>query len=82
MSQISHEAKLLKQLQGFPGIPQYVWFGEVGESNVLIMELLGKSLEDLRIRCGNHFSLSTTLYLIDQMVTHHIIIDFSCRMFP
>ena len=55
-------------MQGGLGIPKFYWFGEEGDKYALVIELLGPSLEDLRVRCGKHFSLSTTLFLVDQMV--------------
>lgn len=55
-------------MQGGLGIPKFYMTCEEGDQCVLIMERLGRNLEDQRIRCKDHLSLSTTLYLIDQMV--------------
>lgn len=44
-------------------------FGEEGDYNVLIMDLLGPSLEDLFSFCGRKFQLKTTLMIADQLVT-------------
>jgi len=55
-------------LQGGQGIPKLYWSGKEGDWNVMAMELLGHDLERLKLRCGGNFSLSTTLFLIDQMV--------------
>ena len=60
--------KVYKDLQGGIGIPHYYWFGEMGNQYAMVIDLLGSSLEDLRIACGNNFSLSTVLNLADQMV--------------
>lgn len=51
------------------GIPSIRWSGVDGEDNVLVMDLLGPSLEDLFVYCGRKFSLKTVLMLADQMVT-------------
>ncbi|KAL2318209.1 hypothetical protein Fmac_032085 [Flemingia macrophylla] len=51
------------------GIPRMKWCGTEGDKNVLIIELLGPSLEDLFFFCGNKFSLKTVLMLADQMLT-------------
>ena len=50
------------------GIPQVFYAGNEGDRYVLVMELLGPNLEELRTYCGGKFSLQTTLMLADQMV--------------
>ena len=52
------------------GIPSIKWCGAEGDYNVMVMELLGPSLEDLFNFCSRKFSLKTVLLLADQMVTH------------
>jgi len=61
-----YEAKLYKILQGAVGIPYIRWYGVEGSYNVLVMDLLGYSLEDLFNRCGRRFSLKTVLMIADQ----------------
>ncbi|RXI05945.1 hypothetical protein DVH24_017987 [Malus domestica] len=68
--QLLYEAKLYKILQGGSGIPNIKWSGINGEDNVLVLDLLGPSLEDLFVYCGRKFSLKTVLILADQMVIH------------
>lgn len=67
--QLFYEAKLYNILQGGSGIPSIKWSGIDGEDNILVMDLLGPSLEDLFVYCGRKFSLKTVLMLADQMVT-------------
>ncbi|XP_004510406.1 casein kinase 1-like protein 2 [Cicer arietinum] len=66
--QLLYEAKLYKLLQGGTGIPNIKWSGVEGEYNVLVMDLLGPSLEDLFNFCNRKLSLKTVLMLADQMI--------------
>ncbi|XP_031119007.1 casein kinase 1-like protein 3 [Ipomoea triloba] len=67
--QLLYEAKLYNILQGGGGIPNIKWCGVDGNDNVLVIDLLGPSLEDLFVYCGRKFSLKTVLMLADQMIT-------------
>ncbi|KAH8504367.1 hypothetical protein H0E87_011863 [Populus deltoides] len=66
--QLLYEAKLYKILGGGSGIANIKWCGVDGEDNVLVIDLLGPSLEDLFVYCGRKFSLKTVLMLADQMI--------------
>ncbi|XVE51916.1 hypothetical protein DITRI_Ditri02bG0078800 [Diplodiscus trichospermus] len=66
--QLMYESKLYKILQGGTGIPNVRWFGVEGDYNVLVMDLLGPSLEDLFNFCSRKLSLKTVLMLADQMI--------------
>lgn len=67
--QLHIESKFYKMMQGGVGIPQIKWCGSEGDYNVMVMELLGPSLEDLFNFCSRRFSLKTVLLLADQMIS-------------
>ncbi|CAI4229397.1 unnamed protein product [Auanema sp. JU1783] len=67
--QLHIEARLYRVLAGGYGIPEVKWWGIEGEYNVMVMELLGPSLEDLFNFCKRKFTLKTVLQLADQMIT-------------
>jgi hypothetical protein len=67
--QLHIESKIYRMMQGGVGIPLIKWCGAEGDYNVLVMDLLGPSLEDLFNFCSRKFSLKTVLLLADQMVT-------------
>ncbi|XP_065866749.1 casein kinase 1-like protein 2 [Euphorbia lathyris] len=66
--QLQYESKLYRILQGGTGIPNVRWFGVEGDYSVLVMDLLGPSLEDLFNFCSRKLSLKTVLMLADQMI--------------
>ncbi|CAL1357549.1 unnamed protein product [Linum trigynum] len=66
--QLLYESKLYRILQGGTGIPNVRWFGVEGDYNVLVMDLLGPSLEDLFSFCSRKLSLKSVLMLADQMI--------------
>lgn len=71
--QLHIESKFYRILQGAVGIPTIKWCGSEGDYNVMVMELLGPSLEDLFNFCSRRFTLKTVLLLADQMISR---IDF------
>ncbi|KAL0129475.1 hypothetical protein PUN28_001628 [Cardiocondyla obscurior] len=66
--QLLYESKLYKILHGGIGIPHIRWYGQEREYNVLVMDLLGPSLEDLFTFCSRRFTIKTVLMLADQMI--------------
>jgi serine/threonine protein kinase len=67
--QLSYEAKLYSIFAGGTGIPRLHWMGTEQAYNVMVIDLLGKSLEDLFVACHHRFSLKTVLMLADQMLS-------------
>ncbi|XP_061352924.1 casein kinase 1-like protein 11 isoform X8 [Gastrolobium bilobum] len=66
--QLLYESKLYMLLQGGTGIPNLKWSGVEGDYNVMVIDLLGPSLEDLFNYCNRKFSLKTVLMLADQLI--------------
>lgn len=62
------ECKVYRALSGGVGIPNIHWYGIEGDYTVMVMDLLGPSLEDLFAYCSRQFRLRTTLMLADQML--------------
>jgi serine/threonine protein kinase len=53
------------------GIPQIYHFGQEGLHNILVIDLLGPSLEDLFDMCGRKFTIKTVCMAARQMVRRH-----------
>ncbi|KAG6851241.1 hypothetical protein H0H93_011677 [Arthromyces matolae] len=51
------------------GIPQIYHFGQEGLHNILVIDLLGPSLEDLFDMCGRKFSIKTVCMAARQMLS-------------
>ena len=64
---LESEAYVLCYLKGF-GIPSVKSYGFSGDHNILIMELLGKSIEDIFQSKSGKLSIKTVCMLADQMV--------------
>lgn len=55
-------------LRAAAGIPNLRWYGIEGEYNVMVIDLLGPSLEDLFNFCSRKLTVKSVLMLADQMV--------------
>ncbi|PVG02775.1 kinase-like protein [Serendipita vermifera] len=67
--QLRDECRSYRILNGCVGIPQIFHFGSEGLHNVLVIELLGPSMEDLFDMCGRKFSIKTTCMAARQMLS-------------
>ncbi|PLW09813.1 hypothetical protein PCANC_24461 [Puccinia coronata f. sp. avenae] len=67
--QLRDEYRTYKILAGSPGVPQVYYFGQEGLHNILVIDLLGPSLEDLFDMCGRKFSVKTVVMTAKQMLT-------------
>ncbi|KAH8555266.1 kinase-like domain-containing protein [Umbelopsis sp. PMI_123] len=67
--QLRDEYRTYKLLYDQPGIPSAYYFGQEGVHNILVIDLLGPSLEDIFDKCGRKFSVKTVAMLAKEMVT-------------
>ncbi|KAI9454972.1 kinase-like protein [Lactarius psammicola] len=71
--QLRDECRSYRILAGMlcvhPGIPQIYHFGQEGLHNILVIDLLGPSLEDLFDMCGRKFTIKTVCMAARQMIT-------------
>lgn len=68
-AQLLYESKIYRILHGGLGIPNVRWYGVEGDYNVMVLDLLGPSLEDLFNYCGRRFKLKTVLMVADQLLS-------------
>ncbi|KAJ1741284.1 Palmitoylated plasma membrane-bound casein kinase [Coemansia sp. RSA 1086] len=67
--QLRDEYRSYRILAGESGIPDVHYFGQEGLYNVLCIDLLGPSLEDLFDMCGRRFSIKTVAMLAKNMLS-------------
>ncbi|KAI9205247.1 kinase-like domain-containing protein [Polychytrium aggregatum] len=67
--QLRDEYRTYKIMSGSPGIPNAYYFGQEGLHNILCIDLLGPSLEDMFDLCGRKFSIKTVCMAAKQMIT-------------
>lgn len=65
---LKNEARIYRLFTNTKGIPNMRSFGKEGDYNYMVMDKLGESIEDLKIICGGHFSLKTTINVGLQML--------------
>ena len=63
------------------GIPNIHWYGNQGNYNILVIDLLGPSIEDIFNAENRKFSLKTVAMLGDQLVNDNIIVAFKNRVY-
>ncbi|KAL7312341.1 Palmitoylated plasma membrane-bound casein kinase [Mucor circinelloides] len=67
--QLREEYRAYKTLLNITGIPSAYYFGQEGLHNILVIDLLGPSLEDLFDTCSRKFSVKTVATLARHMIT-------------
>jgi serine/threonine protein kinase len=66
--QLQHEAKVLKRLQGGPGLPEVLSWGYAQDCVYLAMTLLGPSLEEVASIVGGRLSVKSVLMVGEQVL--------------
>ena len=67
--QLAYEAKVYKCLEGGMGIPKVYFQQDNCSMNIMVMDLLGPSLEDMFNYCYRKFSVKTVLMLGIELLT-------------
>jgi casein kinase I homolog HRR25 len=66
---LQHEFFVYKKLNKGTGIPLVHWFGTESGFDVMAIDCLGPSLEDLFVRSGFQFTIKTISLLARQLVS-------------
>ncbi|OZJ03280.1 Casein kinase I 1 [Bifiguratus adelaidae] len=67
--QLRDEYRTYRVMAGSVGIPNAYYFGQEQLHNILVIDLLGPSLEDLFDMCDRKFSLKTVVMVAKQMIS-------------
>ncbi|KAJ3109907.1 casein kinase I [Phlyctochytrium bullatum] len=67
--QLRDEYRTYKILANSAGFPNVYYYGQEGLHNILCIDLLGPSLEDMFDLCGRKFSAKTVCMVAKQMIT-------------
>lgn len=69
--QLHIESRIYELLEGGLGIPELFYYGPepTGRYNAMVIDLLGLSLEDLKVKQKRPISVKTVLMLADQMIS-------------
>jgi serine/threonine protein kinase len=73
--QLLYEYRVMEELYAQPGIPKCLWFGYDDEYNILIMQRLNKSLEDMRLQNGSTLAMPFLIAIgkqaLERLCTFH-----------
>ncbi len=67
-SLLKTEAKIYKLLENTKGVPSLRSYGCEGNFNYMVMDLLGRSLEEVRVACGGKIGLKSVLAIGIQLL--------------
>lgn len=63
-----HEVEVYKELKRVKGFPKLRKYGKLNNYNYMVIDLLGKSLENLKEDCGGVLSLQTVILIAIQLI--------------
>jgi len=66
--QLFAEAKILRSLRELPALPRVIWYGTEESYNILVMTLLGHSLEEILNAAARQMSLRGTVQVAEEML--------------
>jgi len=66
--QLRDEYRAYKIMSGCEGVPNAYFFGQEGQDNILCIDLLGPSLEDMFDLCKRKFSVKTVCMVAKEMI--------------
>lgn len=70
-SPLQKEVGIYQLLEGQQGFPALYWAGTEGGYHIMVLELLGESLQDLFQICSTNISIPTVLTIGCQMVNYY-----------
>jgi serine/threonine protein kinase len=66
---LENEYNMYKSIGNHIGVPRLIWFGQEHNQRVLVLSLLGPSLENIFVASGCRFKLKTVLDIANQVVS-------------
>ena len=79
---LENEFDIYKSIGNYIGVPRLKWFGQEHNQRVLVLSLLGPSLENISVGSGCRFKLRTVLAIANQMVCFVCLLVFITTYFP
>jgi serine/threonine protein kinase len=73
---LENEFNIYKSIGNHIGVPRLKWFGQEHNQRVLVLSLLGPSLENIFVGSGCRFKLRTVLAIANQMVCFVCLLVF------
>ena len=79
---LENEFNIYKSIGNHISVPRLKWFGQEQNQRVLVLSLLGPSLENIFVGSGCRFKLNTVLAIANQMVCFVSLLVLITTYFP